>query len=108
MFAGTEITIGDEKFVVPPISLGQLRNGVLAKLKEHDELIAKGDFFDAMNLRGEVILKALQRNYPNFAEAKLLEHLDMANTTPLWLSILGASGFTAGETQAVTNKTDGT
>lgn len=102
MFYGTTVNIGGTDYVVPPISLGQLRNGALTLLKEHDDLVAAGDTFAAIEIRGKIIFKALQRNYPDFDETKLLDHLDMANVGPIWLSVLGASGFVPGETEAVT------
>lgn len=102
MFAGTSVTINGTIYIVPAISLGQLRNGVLTKLKDHDLLVAAEKTFDAMILRGEIILEALQRNYPDFEPEVLWNWLDMSNTGPLWLSILGASGFAPGETEAVT------
>ena len=108
MFVGTNVTIGDEIYVVPPISLGQLRNGLLSKLQEHDKLIAEGKTFEAIALRGEVILSALRRNYPDFPEGKLYDYLDMSNSTPLWLTILGVSGFMPGETLAATEVKSGT
>lgn len=100
MYAGTKIRIGEEEYTVPPISLGQLRNGTLPLLKKHDELVASGETFDAMLIRGEVLLSALRRNYPDFPEQKLFDFLDMNNTGRLWLDILGASGFTQGEATA--------
>lgn len=108
MFAGNKITIGEEDFIVPPISLGQLRNGTLRQLQTHDELIAEGKTFEAMEIRGQVILSALKRNYPDFDETKLYEYLDMANTGPIWLSVLGASGFVPGEIQAAGTAENGT
>ena len=105
MFAGTNITIGNETYVVPPISLGQLRNGLMTKLKQHDLLVEglkddTGNWFDILVLKGEIILDALHRNYPDFDEAKLFSWLDVGNVGPLWAVIIGASGFTPGETQA--------
>jgi hypothetical protein len=108
VFNGNKITIGDEDFIVPPISLGQLRNGTLALLQKHDELIADAKTFEAMEIRGQVILSALRRNYPDFPEDKLFAYLDMSNTGPIWLGILGASGFTPGEPQAAAVATNGT
>lgn len=99
-FGGTPIKIGDEEYIVPALSLGQLRNGMLKKLQEHDALVAEGKIFDTLTLRGEVILEALRRNYPDFPEEKLFDHLDMANTGQVWLAVLGASGFNLGEAQA--------
>lgn len=108
MFAGTKVMIGEKEYVIPPISLGQLRNGTLPLLKQHDELVAQGDTFAAMEIRGQVILSALRRNYPDFPEETLFEYLDMGNTAPIWLTILGISGFTPGEAQAAAGTTDGT
>lgn len=103
MFAGTPLKIGEEEFIVPPLSLGQLRNGMLAKLQEHDKLLAENKIFEAVALRGEVILAALRRNYPDFSEEKLMAHLDVGNTGPVWLFVLTGSGFApTGETQAGT------
>lgn len=100
MFGGTKIKINEEEFIVPPLSLGQLRNGAMTKLREHDELVAAGKTFEATVVRGDIILEALRRNYPDFEEKKLFDWLDMANTSDLWLSVLGASGFMPGEDQA--------
>lgn len=96
-YGGTPFKIGDEEYLVPALSLGQLRSGLLEKLKLHDELVAEGKIFETMTLRGEVILAALRRNYPDFPEEKLFSFLDMANTSPMWLTVLGASGLGVGE-----------
>lgn len=93
--------IGAEEFTLPALSLGQLRNeGLLQKLQEHDKAAAEAKTFEVMAIRGEIILAALRRNYPDFAEQKLYDFLDMANTSALWLAILGVSGLTPGEDQA--------
>jgi hypothetical protein len=101
MYNGITIRIGEEDYIVPPISLGQLRNGLLAKMQEHDRLISDNKAFEAMNLRGEIILAAIRRNYPDFPEQKLYDYLDLGNSGPVWLGILGASGF-MGEARAAT------
>ena len=110
MFAGTKVIIKGAVYVIPPISLGQLRNGTLPLLQQHDTLIADGKTFEAMEIRGQVILSALRRNYPEFPESDLFDYLDLQNTGPLWLTILGASGFVPGETQAAVEiaETNGT
>lgn len=97
MFSGTKVNINGEEYVIPPLSLGQLRNGALGFLQEHDRLIAETKVFEAYEIRSKVILLALQRNYPDFQEDKLVSFLDMANIGSIWLSVLGASGFTPGE-----------
>lgn len=108
MFGGLKITIDGADYVVPPLSLGQLRNGVLKKLQEHDELLASGKVFEATVLRGEVILEALRRNYPDFAEDTLMSFLDMGTIGPIWLAVLGASGFSPGEVAAAVDAALGT
>jgi hypothetical protein len=109
LFTGTKILIGGETYVLPALSLGQLRAGGLEKLKEHDEAIVAGNSFAASITRGEIIFLALQRNYPDFDETVLMNHLDLCNTIPLWQIVLGSSGFTLGETEGaeVTEKSTG-
>lgn len=109
MYSGTKIKIGDKDYVMPYISLGQLRNGTLAKLNEHDQLIEQGKFFELTIIRGEVLLETLRRNYPDFPEDEFNDHFDMGNITPIWLTVLGGSGFVSGEeTAAVENSSSGT
>ena len=100
MYSGKEIVIEGEKYILPPISLGQLRNGMIAKFTEHDKLAADGKLWEFTALRGEIILAALRRNYPDFPEDKLMGFLDVSNISPLWLHILGVSGLLPGETPA--------
>jgi len=102
MFAGVKMKIGDEEYIVPAISLGQLRAGVTAQLQEHDALVAAGKTWAAVDIRGQIIYAALRRNYPDLDEAKLLDFLDLSNNGPIWLQVLGVSGFEPGENQAAT------
>lgn len=100
MFKGKKMTLGEREFVVPALSLGQLRNGGVELLRQHDETSAKGQGFDAMELRGKLIHLALQRNYPDLTEEDVFGLLDMANTGEVWQTVLGLSGFTSGEVSA--------
>lgn len=102
-YAGVPFKIGEREYIVPALSLGLLRNGLLAKIKEHDDLVAEGKLFDTLALRGDIIIAALRRNYPDIDENEVFDYLDMTNTTQIWLAVLGASGFTsAGEATAGT------
>jgi hypothetical protein len=94
MFSGPTCKIGDKEYIVPALSLGQLRGGMLKKLQDHDTFVAEGKLFDTMTLRGEIIIAALRRNYPDLDENVIWDNLDMSNTGPVWLAVLGASGFT--------------
>ena len=108
LYPGVKITIDGEDLVLPAISLGQLRNGTLKLLQEHDALIAEGKTFEAIALRGDVLLTAFRRNYPDYPEAKFFANVDMTNTTELWLKVLGISGFTPGERPAEGESPTGT
>ena len=91
MIPGTKVTLGDRDFVIPPITLGMLRGGLLADVKASDELADKGDNFGAMDKRADVILAAFRRNYTaeEVSDANLLNRLDMANFGAAWMAALG-------------------
>ena len=109
LIPGTVIELGGVKYTVPPLSLGQLRNGGgLDLLKKHDQLVANSEGYEAFLVRGQTILLALQRNYPELSEDTLFEFLDLRNTTPFWQAILGLSGLTPGEDQAAVQTQNGT
>lgn len=108
MYSGKEIKIEGETYILPPISLGLLRGGLVEKLKQHDELVKSQDYWGFQVLRGEILYSAFKRNYPDFGEEKFMNFLDMENTPNLWLYILGASGLVPGEIPAVTEKVVGT
>lgn len=98
-YPGKKIMIGDKEWIVPALSLGQLRNGVMDKFKEHDELIRQRDGGDddptltwkAALLREDVTRLALSRNYSE-EELKELE-LDLASLPLFWDAVLGRSGL---------------
>jgi hypothetical protein len=108
MIPGVEVTIGEKKYTMPPLSLGQLRNGVMLKLKEHDEAIEQSKGYEASVLKGEIVLEALKRNYPELTLDSV--EFDFGNINELWLVALGLSGFKPGETPATreTPSGDGT
>lgn len=90
---GIKVIIGGDEYVMPPLTLGQLRNGALSKINEHDKLIADGNVFEAVSKRAEVIGMALRRNYPELSDEKLLDLLDLRNSPSLWSIALGGSGI---------------
>ena len=93
MFIGNDHKIGDKTYTIPALSLGQLRNGALAKMEKHDQLLSEGKTFDAMAIRGEVVVEAIRRNYPDVDADEVMNALDLRNITPIWMTVLGASGF---------------
>lgn len=102
MFAGKTMTIGRREFVVPALTLGQLRTAALEMITEHDKMLDGGQTFQSYELRGKIILMALQRNYPDLTEETLFELLDVENVLPVWRVVLGNSGFDQGEVPAAT------
>jgi hypothetical protein len=45
VFNGIKVKINEEEYIIPPLSLGQLRSGVLGLLQQHDQLVADGKTF---------------------------------------------------------------
>lgn len=91
MIPGVKVRLGEEEFIIPPLTLGQLRNGIMDKMKRHDECVAKGEGVDAFLLRCEIVGEAVRRNYPEMTDEKLNEILDMRNSTPAWFAAIGGT-----------------
>lgn len=105
MVPGKEFDIGGKKYVVPALSLGALRGGMSSKLKEHDDLVAAGDFgSNLMILRGEIIIAAMRRNYTpdTVSDDEIWNGLDLANSNDIFMSVIGMSGFGLGEASPAT------
>ena len=96
---GTKAKVGGTVYVVPPLTLKQLRNGVLEMIKQHDEMVDGQKGLEVLELRGKIIHQALLRNYPDLTEDALFEQLDLRNTGEIWSLIMGASGFTQAATE---------
>jgi hypothetical protein len=104
MVPGTKIALGDKEFVVPPLSLGQLRTGLAGKIEEHDKQVAEGvDYTKLLVIRGEIVIAALRRNYPEseVSDDELWNRLDFKNILDAWRAVLALNGFDAvGEAEA--------
>lgn len=98
---GIRVRLGTDEYEIPPLTLGQLRNGASEKIREHDALAADGKVFEAAVVRGEIIGIALRRNYPEMTDERLLDILDLRNASEAWLVVLGGSGLTGGATSDV-------
>lgn len=94
MFPGIELEIKGQKLIVPALSLKQLREGGMELMQKTDEIAKVSDNgYDTMELRGKLIHMALQRNYPDLKLEDVMESLDLRNTVPTWLAVLGVSGL---------------
>ena len=102
MIPGRKIVLGDKEFVIPPLSLGQLRGGIAEKLAENDRKSEAGNYTELLFLRAEIIIAALRRNYPEseHSDEDLFNRLDFGNWLPAWQAVLAVSGLGLGEETA--------
>jgi hypothetical protein len=93
LIPGVEIELAGEKYVLPPLTAGQLRKGVLDKMRENDSLIEQGKYYEAISVKNSIIAEALRRNYPHFTDEDVEDMLDLRNYDKAWEIILGGSGL---------------
>lgn len=107
MVPGHKMKIGEQEFIVPPISLGQLRNGLAEKIKQHDDIGAdpeRGNL-DLLPIRAEIVIAALRRNYPesSYPDQFFWDNLDMGNIDEAFAAVINLSGL-LGELKAAREK----
>jgi hypothetical protein len=100
---GITIAMGGADWVVPPLTLGQLRR-LMPKLQE------LGDPGQPMAgpqiaVLVEIVAAALQRNYPDATAERVEELLDLGNAAPVLAAVLTGSGLKPGERAAVAGST---
>lgn len=105
MIPGTKIQMGGNDFLVPPLTLGQLRR-LQPKIKLIGSLSGADVGDDQVDAIGEIVSAALSRNYPDMTPERVLDLLDLGNARDVISAVLGASGLKPGEAEAVT-KTNG-
>jgi hypothetical protein len=103
LIPGVEIELAGEKYMLPPLTAGQLRKGILAKMKENDELIEQGKYYEALSVKNAIIAEALRRNYPHLKDEDVEDMLDLRNYDKAWEIILGGSGL---RSQAIREEAD--
>lgn len=109
MVPGRKFNIGGKEYEVPPLSLGQLRNGGSELLKKHDEMIASANFgVDLLDVRGQLVIMAMRRNFApeTVSDEELWNGLDMENIGEIFAAVIGMSGF-AGEATPARGTTEG-
>jgi len=99
------LKIKDKEYDIPAVTLGQLRAGMLEKMKKSDELL-QTSYLDSVMLRGEILAEALMAKYPGqFTVDEVLDSLDPASVAASFMALLGMSGITPpGEAQATKNE----
>ena len=110
LFPGVEIEIAGRKWVVPPLTLGQIRRlaPTLAIFNARDEPGLDADMIFGAIVK--IVTAALRRNYPDLTEDLVEEMLDMGNAPQVFLAVLTGSGLRrsgAGEAAAPSAGGDG-
>ena len=94
MLPGVTITMGGRDWLVPPLTLGQLRR-LMPKVRQLTEIGASmGE--TQIGVLVEIVAAALQRNYPE-ATAEMVENLlDLGNASAVLNAVLTGSGLKPG------------
>ncbi len=100
MIPGVTIVMGGNDWVVPPLTMGQLRR-LLPQLQKLTEIgAAMGEAQIAILL--DLVATALQRNYPDMTPERAADLVDLGNAQRVVAAILTGSGlYQAGEAAAV-------
>lgn len=104
MNEGTTITMGGKEWVIPALSLGQVRR--LQPILEQIPIQADGVLTaETIDNSIAVIHAAMSRNYPDITLRDVEEMVDLRNIRPIFQAILGLSGLMpSGEVVAGTAK----
>jgi hypothetical protein len=101
---GVEVAMGGETWLIPPLTLGQLRR-LMPKVRQLTDVDASmGEPQIAVLV--EIVATALQRNYPNVTFEQVENLLDLGNAGAVLNAVLTGSGLKTrgsplGETVAV-------
>jgi len=102
MIPGIKISMGGQEWMVPPLTLGQLRK-LESKIRSMTEVAAdaRGMSAEQIDSVGEIVAAALSRNYPDMTSERVLELIDVGNARAVILAVLTGSGLQPGEAAAV-------
>jgi hypothetical protein len=91
MIPGVTITMGGQDWLIPPLTLGQLRR-LMPKVRQLTEIGASmGEA--QIGVLVEIVAAAVQRNYPD-ATADMIENLlDLGNANAVLNAVLTGSGL---------------
>jgi hypothetical protein len=91
MIPGVTITMGGRDWLVPPLTLGQLRR-LMPRVRQLTEIDASMSEVQ-IGVLVEIVAAALQRNYPD-ATAEMVENLlDLGNAGTVLSAVLTGSGL---------------
>lgn len=99
MIRGTVITLGDKRYVMPPMNVATMELH-----KEFFKGVASGtvpieDMMDKLGIIADIVHRCLCRNYPDLKLELVQEHVDMGNMEELMGAVAKTSGLvlTTGE-----------
>jgi hypothetical protein len=105
LIAGVELRLGKKSYTVPPLNL--------KGLEQHEAAIERAQLIkdpttgeviplkEKYNLICDILLTAIQRNYPEIELEYLKEVVDLGNVNQVFAAVLGQSGFArTGEAKA--------
>jgi hypothetical protein len=91
MIPGVTITLGGRDWLVPPLTLGQLRR-LMPRVRQLTEIDASmGEV--QIGILVEIVTAALQRNYPDAAADMVENLLDLGNAGTVLNAVLTGSGL---------------
>jgi hypothetical protein len=108
MIPGVVVTMGGQEWTVPSLTLGQLR-WLMPKVRRLTDIDAQMDEAQIAILI-EVVMVAMQRNYPDITADTVENLLDLGNTAEVLRAVLMGSGLSErrpGEAMAVVSISDG-
>jgi hypothetical protein len=94
MIPGVTVAMGGQDWIVPPLTLGQLRR-LMPKVRQLTEIGATmGEA--QINVLIDIVTAALQRNYPETTPDKVENLLDLGNASAVLNAVLTGSGLKPG------------
>jgi hypothetical protein len=94
MIPGVAVAMGGRDWIVPPLTLGQLRR-LMPKVRQLTEIGASmGE--SQINVLIDIVTAALQRNYPETTPDKVENLLDLGNASAVLNAVLTGSGLKPG------------
>src|SRR5438045_6392647 len=94
MIPGVAVAMGGQDWIVPPLTLGQLRR-LMPKVTKLTEIGASmGEA--QINVLIDIVTAALQRNYPETTPDKVENLLDLGNAGAVLNAVLTGSGLKPG------------
>jgi hypothetical protein len=91
MIPGVEVAMGGQDWLVPPLTLGQLRR-LMPKVRQLTEIGASmGE--PQIGVLVEIVAVALQRNYPDVTMDTVENLLDLGNAGVVLNAVLTGSGL---------------